>query len=79
MTEIGAEADAVQGARGFVFFHHQGTRGAAEGGLTLYYGGFDDSARTTTAVGHEVVAALDAAGLSTDWDGNPDKAIEVTP
>ncbi|WP_405672330.1 DUF6891 domain-containing protein [Streptomyces sp. NBC_01530] len=80
MTEIGAQADSVQGARGFVFFHHQGTRGAAEGGgLTLYYGGFDDSARTTTAVGHEVVAALGAAGLPTDWDGDPAKAIEVTP
>ncbi|WP_286260476.1 DUF6891 domain-containing protein [Streptomyces graminofaciens] len=24
-----------------------------------------------------VVAALGTAGLSTQWDGNPDKAIEV--
>ncbi|MFF4254811.1 DUF6891 domain-containing protein [Streptomyces sp. NPDC001663] len=80
MTEIGAEADGKEGARGFVFFHHQGTRSAAEGhGLTLYYGGFDESAETTTAVGHTVVAALASAGLSAMWDGNPDKAIEVTP
>ncbi|MER7839172.1 hypothetical protein ABTY98_25685 [Streptomyces sp. NPDC096040] len=80
MAEIGAEAEDAVGARGFVFFHHQGTRSAAEGhGLSLYYGGFDGSAGTTTAVGREVVAALTAAGLSAVWDGNPDKAIELTP
>jgi hypothetical protein len=58
----------------------QCTRSAAEGhGLTLYYGGFDDSAQTTTTVGHQVVAALGAAGLSAQWDGDPDQAIAVTP
>ncbi|GGN84523.1 hypothetical protein GCM10011579_074540 [Streptomyces albiflavescens] len=76
LTEIGAERED---ARGFVFFHQQVTEHAADGyGLALHYGGFDDSARTTTAVGHEIVTALTAAGLSTEWDGNPDKAIEVT-
>ncbi|MEU9158465.1 hypothetical protein AB0D59_50075 [Streptomyces sp. NPDC048417] len=80
MAEIGAEAEDAGGARGFVFFHHQGTRSAAEGhGLSLYYGGFDGSADTTTAVGRAVVTALTAAGLSAVWDGNPDKAIELTP
>ncbi|GAA2392807.1 DUF6891 domain-containing protein [Streptomyces coeruleofuscus] len=80
MTEIGAEADGRPGVRGFVFFHHQGTRGAAQGhGLSLYYGGFDGSEGTTKAVGHEVVAALAAAGLSADWDGDPGKAIDVAP
>jgi hypothetical protein len=77
MSEIGAERED---ARGFVFFHRQSTESAAGGhGLSLYYGGFDGSADTTTAVGHEVVAALTAAGLSAQWDGNPDKAIDVTP
>lgn len=77
MAEIGAERE---GARGFVFFHRQGTQSAAEGGgLSLYYGGFDGSADTTTAVGHEVVAALREAGLSTRWDGDPDRAIGVEP
>ncbi|MFF8396018.1 DUF6891 domain-containing protein [Streptomyces sp. NPDC016172] len=80
MTEIGAEVDDGSTVRGFVFFHHQGTRAAAEGhGLSLYYGGFDGSEQTTTAVGHEVVAALTSAGLSTEWDGDPGKAIDVTP
>ncbi|MGI5425355.1 DUF6891 domain-containing protein [Streptomyces sp. CA-179760] len=80
MAEIGAEADGEPGARGFVFFHHQCTRGAARGhGLSLYYGGFDGSEETTKAVGHEVVAALAVAGLSTEWDGDPGKAIDVRP
>ncbi|MCF3133319.1 DUF6891 domain-containing protein [Streptomyces olivochromogenes] len=76
MTEIGAERE---GARGFVFFHRQGTERAAEGGgLGLYYGGFDGSAETTTAVGREVVTALTAAELSTMWDGDSGQAIDVT-
>ncbi|MEU2251136.1 hypothetical protein [Streptomyces sp. NPDC019224] len=66
-------------ARGFVFFHLQGTESAAAGhGLTLYYGGFDDSAETTAAVGREVAAALAEAGLTVEWDGSPDEAIELT-
>ncbi|MFD9005573.1 DUF6891 domain-containing protein [Streptomyces sp. NPDC059582] len=76
-AEIGAERG--EGARGFVYFHSQCTQSAAAGhGLTLFYGGFDGSAETTAAVGGEVVAALDAAGLSTSWDGSPDTAIQVT-
>lgn len=77
-AEIGAER--AEGDRGFVCFHTQCTESAAEGrGLMLLYGGFDGSAETTRAVGHEVVAALDAAGLSALWDGDPDKAIRVSP
>ncbi|MFJ7072783.1 DUF6891 domain-containing protein [Streptomyces sp. NPDC098781] len=77
MAEIGAER---QDARGFVFFHQQVVEHAAEGhGLSLYYGGFDGSEETTTGVGREVVAALAGAGLSTQWDGSPQQAINVTP
>ncbi|MCG7526309.1 hypothetical protein MHW47_17890 [Streptomyces sp. OfavH-34-F] len=76
MSEIGAAGR--EDARGFVFFHFQGTESAAAGhGLTLYYGGFDGSAETTAAVGREVVAALEEAGLTADWDGSPDSAIEL--
>ncbi|TPQ21774.1 DUF6891 domain-containing protein [Streptomyces sporangiiformans] len=78
MAEIDAEADGKEGARGFVFFHHQGTESAAEGhGLALYYGAFDESEERTAEIGREVVAALTAAGLSPEWDGSPAKAIEV--
>lgn len=77
MSEI--YADGREDARGFVFFHLQGTESAAAGhGLTLYYGGFDDSAETTAAVGREVTAVLGGAGLTVEWDGSPDKAIELT-
>ncbi|MGW0839184.1 DUF6891 domain-containing protein [Streptomyces sp. NPDC002787] len=77
-SEIGAES--APGARGFVFFHAQCTEGAAAGhGLMLLYGGFDGSADTTTEVGHQVVAALAAEGLSTEWDGDPGTALTVTP
>jgi hypothetical protein len=72
--------ESTDGDRGFVFFHSQCTEGAAAGhGLMLLYGGFDGSAATTTSVGHEVVAALTAQGLSAQWDGDPSKAITVTP
>lgn len=77
-SEIGGEA--APGARGFVYFHSQCTESAAEGhGLTLLYGGFDSSAETTAAIGREVVAALEAAGLHTEWDHDPSRAITVTP
>ncbi|WP_030325457.1 DUF6891 domain-containing protein [Streptomyces sp. NRRL B-3229] len=77
-AEIGAER--AEGDRGFVYFHTQCTESAAESrGLMLLYGGFDGSAETTRAVGHEVVAALEAAGLSAVWDGDPDRAIEISP
>ncbi len=67
-------------ARGFVYFHSQGTESAAAGhGLMLLYGGFDGTPGTTAAVGREVVTALTEAGLSTVWDGDPGRAIVVTP
>ncbi|AXL88269.1 hypothetical protein C4J65_07920 [Streptomyces sp. CB09001] len=76
-AEIGAERE---GARGFVFFHQQSTEAAAEGhGLMLYYGGFDGSEETTAAVGHEVVAAFAGSALSTEWNGDPGRAITVAP
>ncbi|MEU3645803.1 hypothetical protein AB0E59_20640 [Lentzea sp. NPDC034063] len=77
-AEIGAEAGPD--ARGFVYFHSQCTESAAAGhGLTLLYGGFDGSSETTTAIGDEVVAALEAAGLHTRWDRDPGRSITVTP
>ncbi|MCX5316704.1 hypothetical protein [Streptomyces sp. NBC_00154] len=77
-SEIGSEGGAD--ARGFVYFHSQCTDSAAAGhGLMLLYGGFDGSSETTAAIGHEVVAALEAAGLVADWDRDPGRAITVTP
>lgn len=76
--EIGAEGGPD--ARGFVYFHSQCTESAVAGrGLTLLHGGFDDSSETTAAIGREVVAALAAVGLSTEWDHDPGRAVTVTP
>ncbi|MFC8956090.1 DUF6891 domain-containing protein [Streptomyces sp. NPDC057101] len=77
-SEIGGEGGPD--ARGFVYFHTQCTDSAAAGkGMMLLYGGFDGSPETTTAIGREVVAALEAAGLPTEWDQSPDQAITITP
>ncbi|MFF2078819.1 DUF6891 domain-containing protein [Kitasatospora sp. NPDC058162] len=76
-AEISAEASPD--SLGFVYFHRQSTDRAAAGeGLTLYYGGFDDSERTTANVGQRVVAALEQVGLPVEWNGSPGRAIEVT-
>ncbi len=75
-TEIGAEAD--ENSRGYVFFHQQDTERAAEGGgLYLAFGTF--GAGDAAAVGREVVAALEAAGLRVQWNGSPTTRILVTP
>ncbi|MFF4650703.1 DUF6891 domain-containing protein [Streptomyces sp. NPDC001380] len=77
-AEIGAAG--APDARGFVYFHSQCTGSAAAGrGLTLLYGGFDGSEETTAAVGREVAAALGAVGLPVVWDGDPGRALTVTP
>ncbi|MFF3285956.1 DUF6891 domain-containing protein [Streptomyces sp. NPDC003023] len=77
-SEIGGEGGPD--TRGFVYFHTQCTDSAASGhGLTLLYGGFDGSSETTAAIGREVVAALEAAGLHAEWDHDPARAITVTP
>jgi hypothetical protein len=75
-TEIGAEAE--DGARGYVFFHQQDTERAAEGGgLYLSYGAFPGAA--TESIGHEVVAAMTAANLPTEWNGTAGRRILVSP
>ncbi|MER7518045.1 DUF6891 domain-containing protein [Streptomyces sp. NPDC126499] len=78
LSEIGME-DGAEEARGFVFFHTQGTESAASGGpLYLLYGGFDGSEETTAAVGGEVAEALRGQGLTVEWDGDPGQAVKVT-
>ncbi|MEV4923663.1 DUF6891 domain-containing protein [Streptomyces roseoverticillatus] len=82
-AEIGGEA--AEGDHGFVFFYHDDTRHAADGGgLLLSYGahgkdGEEGGDEAAAAVGREVVAALTTAGLSAQWDGDPDRSIRVEP
>ena len=78
LSEIAAEA--AEGDRGFVFFHSQDTERVANGeALWLAFGSLPDSPDDTETIGHEVVAALTAAGLPVDWNGSPDRRIRVTP
>jgi hypothetical protein len=77
-SDIGNAGDPD--ARGFVYFHAQCTDSAAAGhGLMLLYGSFDGSSESTTSIGHEIVSALEAVGLHTEWDHNPGTAITITP
>ncbi|WP_327702467.1 hypothetical protein OG530_11885 [Streptomyces decoyicus] len=82
LGEIAAERG--EGDRGFVFFHFQDTESAVQGhGLSVRYGAFADageaSARDRAGVGRAVVAAFAEAGLPAQWDGDPDRVIEVAP
>lgn len=81
-SEIWDEIDAASktGApvRGYTFFHMQDTESAAEGdGLYLNYGAVEEGESAALAIGHEIVAALAAQRLTTDWDGSWDRRIHV--
>ncbi|MEU9110484.1 hypothetical protein AB0D04_01485 [Streptomyces sp. NPDC048483] len=78
LAEIGGER--AEADHGFVFFHYQDTESLADGGgLSVRYGAYADSGHDRAEVGRTVVAALSEAGLPAQWDGNPDKVIEVAP
>jgi hypothetical protein len=66
-------------ARGYAFFHMQDTESAVEGyGLCLNYGACEEGEAAAVAVGRDIVAALTAQGLQTDWDGSHAKRIGVS-
>ncbi|ADD41673.1 DUF6891 domain-containing protein [Stackebrandtia nassauensis] len=73
--EIAAERAA--GDHGYVFFHYQDTENAVGGELYLAYGSHAGDDVEGEAVGQEVVKALQAAGLSTEWDGSIRQRIRV--
>lgn len=78
LAEIGAER--AEADHGFVFFHHQDTESVAAGhGLSVRYGAYGGSDEDRAEVGRTVSAALTEAGLPVEWDGNPNKVIEVAP
>ncbi|MGD3105087.1 DUF6891 domain-containing protein [Streptomyces sp. YGL11-2] len=78
LGEIGAER--AEADRGFVFFHHQDTAAAAGGhGLSVRYGAYEDGGADRAEVGRTVADALTGAGLTVEWDGDPDTVVEITP
>ena len=87
-AEIGDEIEQARTrgpVRGYTFFHHQDTERAAEGGsLYLAYGAVLPKESSEEAwqqgqlvIAHEVVAALQAEGLATSWNGQGNQRIAV--
>lgn len=81
-TEIWDEIEAAQeegvAVEGYAFFHMQDTESAVEGhGLYLNYGACEQGKDGAIAIGHRIVAALEAQGLSTGWDGRLEQRISV--
>lgn len=82
-SEMWDEIDAARGegrpVRGYAFFHRQETKAATKGrGLYLTYGACEEGEDRAVAVGHEIVAALAAEGLSTNWNGSMSHGIAVS-
>ncbi|MEH6698729.1 MAG: hypothetical protein V7672_08520 [Brevundimonas sp.] len=80
--EIGGELEDARSqgrpARGYAFYHQQDTERGIEGeGLYLNYGACEEGEDAAVAIGHEIVAALKAKGLSPDWDGRIEQRIGV--
>jgi len=76
--EIEAAQDEGMTVEGYVFFHMQDTESAVEGqGLCLNYGACEQGEDAAVAIGHRVVAALEAQGLRTEWDGRLEQRIGV--
>jgi hypothetical protein len=82
-SEIWDEIEAAQNegvaVEGYAFFHMQDTESAVEGhGLYLNYGACAQGEDAAVAIGHRIVAALEAQGLATDWDGRIEQRIGIS-
>lgn len=76
--EIQVATDAGLPARGYAFYHSQDTDAAVEGrGVYLAYGACEEGEAPALAVGHQIVAALTAQGLSPEWNGSWDQRIAL--
>ncbi|MET8834329.1 hypothetical protein ABZV78_10475 [Micromonospora sp. NPDC004540] len=76
VEEIGAEARRGLKPRGYTFYHRQDAERGVEGsGVWLAYGAFEGA--SAAEIGAEVAAALRAAGLTANWDGEVGRRIHV--
>jgi hypothetical protein len=67
-------------SRGFVFYHGQDVEAVIfDQGLYLAFGSFDDRDETMAAIAAEIVAAVEAQGLRTEWEGDVGTRILVHP
>ena len=64
--------------RGYCFYHTQDMDGVIDGGnLYLAFGDFDYDDQSGTAIGKEIVAALQDRGFKTNWNESIETRIEV--
>ncbi len=76
VAEIGVGGN--EDVQGYVFFHEQGTKGLVSSGrVFLYFGAFTESKSENEAIGKAVVESLRGEGLSVEWTGDLNTAIEV--
>lgn len=67
-------------SRGFVFYHGQDVEAVlVDRGLYLAFGAYDDRDETAAGIAAEIVAAVEAQGLRTTWEGDVGKRILVHP
>jgi len=72
------EGEGTVPVRGYTFYHEQDTEAAVEGnGVYLAYGAVEEGEAASLVVAREVVARLEAAGLSPEWNGSIDRRIAV--
>jgi hypothetical protein len=81
-TEVAEVYHAIDGntsgAIGFCFYHQQDVEIAIKGhGLAIFFGDIDRDPASTVAIGQRVVAELNRAGLTTAWNGQADRIIEL--
>jgi hypothetical protein len=64
--------------RGWVAFHRQDVERAVDSGvLYISFASVSDDDDGFRAIGAEVVAALTDVGLTVDWDGDPNRRVEL--
>lgn len=65
--------------RGWAAFHRQDVDRAVDTGvLCVAYASVTDDDDGFREIGHELAGAFTDAGFTVDWDGNPNKRIELT-
>lgn len=76
--EVQEASDAGLPARGYTFYHFQDTDAAVEGhGVFLAYGACEKGDTAALNVAQEIVAALEAQGLSPTWSGSWSERIAL--
>ena len=71
-------ASKLAEVRGYTFYHMQDTERAAQGGgVYLAYDALSGGPDAQNSIGHEIVAALRAAGLEPEWNGENSARILI--